>query len=179
MTDTRNQQRSSANRRTVGKLSLVVIGMFGFGFLLVPIYDVFCEITGLNGKTGELSTQDAMAMGIDENRTVTVQFVAITQPDLPWEFQPQQLKMEIHPGEVGETSYFAKNLANSDVLGQAIPSVTPGRGAGFFSKTECFCFTEQVLKAGEEKDMPVRFVVDPRLPRDIETLTLSYTFFKK
>jgi cytochrome c oxidase assembly protein subunit 11 len=168
----------SANRRTVKWLILVVIGMFGFGYALVPLYDVICEVTGINGKTGRVSAQAAEQMEVDQNRTVTVEFVANINADLPWEFKPLQTKLEIHPGQTGTVSYVAYNTSDRDMIGQAIPSVAPGLASLYFSKTECFCFTQQLLKAGEKKEMPVRFIIDPRLPKNISTVTLSYTFFE-
>ncbi|OQW93824.1 MAG: cytochrome c oxidase assembly protein [Beggiatoa sp. IS2] len=167
-----------ANQRTIKWLLVVVVAMFGFGYALVPIYDVFCEITGINGKTGRISEQTAQNMEIDPHRMITVEFVANINADLPWEFKPLQTKLEVHPGQTGTVSYVASNKSDRDIIGQAIPSVAPGIAALYFSKTECFCFTQQLLKAGETKEMPVRFIIDPRLPENISTVTLSYTFFE-
>jgi len=169
------QQNTKANQRVIWFSVIAVIGMFGFGFALVPLYNVFCQITGLNGKTGlSASTQTYQ---VDKARTITVEFTA-TVNGVPWKFEPLQEKMTVHPGELSTVNYTATNLSSKDVVGQAIPSVTPGPAASFFSKTECFCFTNQLLKAGETREMPVRFVINPMIPEDISVVTLSYTFFK-
>lgn len=164
------------HRRTVLRLVLVVVGMFGFGFALVPLYDVFCEVTGLNGKTGVVTAAE-VGDEVDTSREVTVELVATVNSGLPWEFRPVTKRMKVHPGKVYEVQYFARNLADREVTGQAVPSVTPGLASKYFNKTECFCFTQQRFEAGEGREMPVRFVVDRDLPEDIETVTLGYTFF--
>jgi len=165
------------NLRTVRKLALVGVAMFGFGFLLVPLYDVFCDITGLNGKTGRLEAAEAAGVGIDEERTVTVEFIANVRDEMGWDFRPQVASMEVHPGALMTTSFVAMNNQPHGVTGHAVPSVAPGRASRYFNKTECFCFSEQYLASGESKDMPVKFIVDRDLPRDVKRLTLSYTFF--
>ena len=150
----------------------VVIGMFGFGFALVPLYDVFCDITGLNGKTGDqLALSERMT--VDNSRLVEVEFLASLNDNMPWEFKPAQHSVKVHPGEPTRVEYVAVNRTNRTIVGQAVPSVAPGRAAEYFQKTECFCFTEQKLEAGEEKQMPVIFVVDPNLPEDVSQLALS------
>jgi len=166
-----------SNRRLVGICAGVVVGMFAFGYALVPLYEVFCEITGLNGKTGVVAEASVPAGEVDYSRTVTVEFTGTTMAGLPWEFRPVTRRMTVHPGAIMETSYIARNPAGIAVAGQAVPSVAPSVAAAHFNKTECFCFTRQVLQPGEERDMPVRFVVDPRLPQDVTTVTLSYSFF--
>ncbi len=168
---------SRANRRLIARLVLLVFAMFGFGFALVPLYDVFCEITGLNGKTGIADARSIRAADVDTSRMVTVEFTGNTANGLPWEFRPQVSSMQVRPGEVAAAVYIARNTAGRPIVGRAIPSVTPGKAAAHFKKTECFCFTEQTLQAGETKAMPVRFVVEHDLPRDIRTVTLSYAFF--
>jgi len=168
---------TAANKRIVARLAVVVLAMFGFGFALVPLYDVFCEITGLNGKTGRIAAEEALARKVDEKRLVTVEFLASVNGELPWEFRPVVRKVSVHPGEVTEVSYFASNSTGKTVAGQAIPSVAPGLAAKYFNKTECFCFTRQTLGPNEGKEMPLRFVVDPELPEDIRTVSLSYTFY--
>jgi cytochrome c oxidase assembly protein subunit 11 len=155
----------------------VVIGMFGFGYALVPLYDAFCEITGLNGKPGIVQAE-ALSAGVDQSREVTVEFIGNVNSSLKWQFYPLTKRMRVHPGEVYQTEYYARNLADSDVVGQAVPSVTPAVASKHFDKTECFCFTRQAFAAGEGREMPVRFVVNTRLPKDISTVTLAYTFFK-
>jgi cytochrome c oxidase assembly protein subunit 11 len=168
---------TAANKRVVTRLAVVVLAMFGFGFALVPLYDVFCEITGINGKTGRIAAEEALARQVDENRLVTVEFLASVNSDLPWEFRPLVRKIRVHPGEITEVKYFASNRTGDPVAGQAIPSLAPGLAAKYFNKTECFCFTRQTLGPNEGKEMPLRFVVDPELPEDIRTVSLSYTFY--
>ncbi len=172
---------SPAVGRTVRRLLLAVVLMFGFGFALVPLYDVFCEVTGINGKSsallgGSASTGPA-ASAASQSREVTVEFVANTNGDLPWDFRPTVPRMKVRVGEMAKTMYVARNRADHSVVGQAIPSVAPGAAARHLHKLECFCFTEQTLAAHERKDMEVRFRVDPQLPDNVHTLTLSYTFF--
>lgn len=169
--------RDKQNKKVL-KLGIAMsVLMIGFGFALVPLYDVLCDITGLNGKTGVLAKQDVKEQADD--RTVVVQFDGTVNSDLPWSFKPAQFSMEVVPGKLYATEYIAKNIADYDVTGQAVPSVAPNQASIYFSKTECFCFTEQLLTPGEEKNMPVTFIVSSDLPRDIKLLTLSYTFFNK
>lgn len=167
-----------SHNKIIGKLLVLVLAMFGFGFALVPLYDVFCDVTGLNGKTGG-KVEFINASEINQNRLIKVQFVASLNADMPWEFKPVTRTMKLHPGESATVEYYAKNTSPNDIIGQAVPSVTPGLAASYFQKTECFCFTEQKLAAGEEKRMPVIFRIDNALPDDIHELTLSYTFFIK
>ncbi len=166
-----------SHRPLLVKLTLVVLAMFGFGFALVPIYDVICDITGLNGKTGALSAKQAEGMRVDQRRTVTVEFLANLNQGLDWEFRPGIRKMQVHPGRPYSTSFHARNLTGHPMVGQAVPSVTPNTAAAYFNKTECFCFTQQTFAAGEERDMPLTFIVSPDLPGRIHTISLSYTFF--
>lgn len=171
-------QGEKKNLRSFMRIALVAFGMFGFGYLLVPLYDVFCEITGLNGKTGRVDEAAVVARyEPDLSRLVTVQFVASNNLGMPWEFAPTVASMQVHPGEVYTTAYIARNPTAASMVGQAVPSVAPGKASRYFNKTECFCFTQQPLAAGEEKEMPVRFIVDPNLPRDVTTVTLAYTVF--
>lgn len=168
--------------RTSRRLVLAAVVMFGFGFALVPLYNVLCEAVGLNGKAATLNTANAGAAaevgaGGTDRREITVEFVANTNADLRWEFRPSVARMKVRVGEPAETIYLVRNLAGRAVTGQAIPSVAPGPAAKHFHKIECFCFTQQTLAAGEQKDMKVRFKVDPALPADVRTVTLSYTFF--
>jgi len=167
----------NANRYTALKLLTVSIVMFGFGYALVPLYDVLCEITGLNGKTGRIGDVQAEQVSVDTSRLVTVEFDTNVNSELAWEFRPLERKMQIHPGEVYETIFYVKNTTDEYMVGQAIPSVVPFNGSRFFNKTQCFCFERQPLAPGESKEMPVRFIVDPAMPGSISTLTLSYTFF--
>jgi cytochrome c oxidase assembly protein subunit 11 len=158
------------------RLLAVAVGMFGFGFALVPLYSVFCEITGLNGKTGDQYSQ-AETQTVDSDRLVTIQFLTSNNSEMPWDFRPKMRTLQVHPGALNETSFFARNPANYDMTAQAVPSVTPFMAARYLHKTECFCFEQQALSAGESIDMPLRFIIDKDLPAEIETLTLSYTMF--
>jgi len=169
--------RASANRRVVRRLLIAAVAMFGFGFALVPLYDVFCDITGINGKTGRIAAEAALSQRVDKGRTVTVEFLSSVHSDLAWDFKPVVRRVKVHPGEVTEVNYFARNKTGEMVSGQAVPSLAPGVAAKYFNKTECFCFTRQTLGPNEEKLMPLRFVVDPELPEDVGTVSLSYTFF--
>lgn len=169
---------ASANRRTVTKLALATCVMFSFGYALVPLYDVFCTVTGLNGKTGRLTEAQAAALPVDESRTVTVEFVTNVDAQLPWDFKPLVNKVVVHPGVETQVEFEVHNWDRGAVDGNAVPSVAPNTVAKYFNKTECFCFTQQTLAAGETRRMPVRFVVDPRLPPEVTTLTLGYTFFQ-
>ena len=172
------RERSVANRRVVRRLAFVVVGMFGFGFALVPLYNVFCDITGINGKTGRIGLEQALTEVVDEDRLVTVEFLATVNSDLPWEFRPMVKKVRVHPGEITEVNYYARNRTGNRITGQAVPSLAPGLAAKYFNKTECFCFTRQTLEPREGKQMPLRFVVDPQLPKEVRTVSLSYTFYQ-
>ena len=163
-------------KRHVLRLLGVVVGMFAFGFALVPLYDVFCEITGANGKTaGQFTVTEAQE--IDEERLVTIQFLTSNNADMPWEFRPEKRMLKIRPGELNSTAFYVRNLTNKTMVAQAVPSVSPFHAAEYLHKTECFCFDQQQLAQGEEMDMPLRFIIDADLPEDVKTLTLSYTLF--
>ncbi len=159
------------------KLAMIPLLMFGFGFALVPLYDVFCDVTGLNGKTGRIEAADIDASQVDTSRTIEVSFLAITNTGLPWQFEPLVKKMEVHPGQVYEAVFRVRSASEQTTLGQAVPSVSPGLAAPHFNKTECFCFTQQELAGRETRDMPLRFIVGTGISDDIEQITLSYTFF--
>ncbi len=162
--------------RGLAKMALVALGAFGFTFALVPLYRIACEkVFGVRLEQGPAQVAAAAAKTA---RTVTVQFDGGVNSKLPWKFEPKQLTMQVRPGEQYEAMYFARNTSERPIVGSAVPSVAPARASGYFSKTECFCFTAQTLAAGEGRDMPVRFIVDPELPADVLTITLSYTFFK-
>jgi cytochrome c oxidase assembly protein subunit 11 len=181
MTDRANKNmanKKEGNKKVVQNLFFVALGMFFFGFALVPLYDVFCEYTGLNGKTGVQYVSEEQ-MQIDTTREIKVEFLANLNDGMPWEFKPLTYSVKVHPGEATRVEYIAKNKTDRDIVGRATPSVSPGQAAGYFQKTECFCFTEQLLKAGEEKLMPVVFIVDPAIDKDVHEITLSYTFFIK
>jgi len=170
-------KHQSSLSKLVAKLALAVVGMFAFGFALVPLYDVICEITGLNGKTGGRYEYQAETVGVDESREVTVQFAASNNAGMSWEFRPMQNQVTVHPGELTEVTFYARNPTGKRMIAQAIPSVAPSRSADYLRKTECFCFTQQVLEAGEEVEMPLLFFVDQAIPGDIHKFTLSYTLF--
>ena len=159
-------------------LGLVVIGMFAFGFALVPIYNSLCKNLGINGKTNaEAIAYDANKVKIAKNRVVLVEFVATNNSGVPWAFYPKIKKIEVHPGEIVKLAFYAENKTNHRMVVQAIPSVTPGLAAKYLKKTECFCFTQQTLEGHEAMNMPLLFHLDSELPENINTVTLSYTLF--
>jgi cytochrome c oxidase assembly protein subunit 11 len=161
-------------KRLVKQLLLVVVAMFAFGFALVPIYDVMCQAFGINGKTaGAYQGQQST----DEARQVRVQFLATNAAGMVWEFGPSADQLEVHPGASHEMVFTAYNPTDKPMTAQAIPSVAPSKAAAYFHKTECFCFTQQVLQPGERIEMPVRFIIDRDLPQDVRHLTLAYTLF--
>lgn len=158
------------NRLLLNKLLVVIVVMFGFGFMLVPFYEKICEVTGINGT--RTNTQ------IDRSRWVTVEFLASTNQKMPWDFKPLQTSIKVHPGEMAQVVYSASNTTGQIITGQAVPSYSPALAGRYFKKLECFCFSQQTLKPGEVKHMPVQFVVAPDLPRDVKNIALSYTFFE-
>jgi len=172
-----DRNETTSNSKVVTRLVLTVVGMFAFGWALVPLYDVFCEWTGLNGKTGGPYAYEAEAAEVDTTRLVTVQFTSSNNAGMSWEFRPVQRQIEVHPGQLNEVKFIARNPTANAMVGQAIPSVSPFRAADYLHKTECFCFTQQKLEAGEEIEMPLLFFVDKALPADVSKLTLSYTLF--
>ena len=165
------------NRRSVLILVGVVGSMFAFGYALVPLYSTICRLTGLNGKADSLTTAQAVASQAVESRWVTVQFVTTVNGGRTWAFAPEQRSVKVHPGQLYTVYFTAKNEQDQAVVGQAVPSVAPWEAASHLHKTECFCFNQQAFQALEEKRMPVRFLVDRDLPADVDTMTLSYTFF--
>jgi len=167
---------ANTNNTLVLKLIGIVVGMFGFGFALVPLYDVFCEITGINGKT-ENQAAVYQAVEVDTSRWVTIEFLTRTNSGMPWEFEARTKKVRVNPGELNTVDFYVRNPAQRDIVGQAIPSVSPGTAALYINKTECFCFNNQPLAAGEEAVMPMQFYVDPQLPDDITFFTLQYTLY--
>lgn len=163
--------------KTTRNLVLVALAMFGFGYLMAPLYDVLCQVTGIGGKTGRTDEQTAGAAVVDTSRTITVEFTGNTNSGLPWEFRPLVKKLDVHPGAVHEVKYLVRNPTSETITAQAVPSVTPIQSSLFFKKLECFCFTQQTLKPGETREMPVRFVVETGVDRDVKIVTLSYAFF--
>lgn len=164
--------------RLIGILVTVAVLMFGFGYAMVPLYEKFCEITGIGGRTGGMVAEaDVADLGVDESRWVTVNFDVNVNRALPWDVRPTETFMRVRPGKLYETTYLMHNRAGRLNVGQAVPSVAPGSAALYFNKTECFCFEEQPMAAGETREMPVRFVVDPRLPENIDIVTLSYMMY--
>ncbi|MCU7994282.1 cytochrome c oxidase assembly protein [Shewanella glacialipiscicola] len=175
---TEHQQvnKPKSNRKLISMLVIGCIGMFGFGFALVPLYDVLCEKLGINGKPANTASS-YQAITVDTSRIVTVEFISQVQTGMPWQFEPQTKRLEVHPGELIHTAFLARNMSDRATVGQAIPSVSPGQGAAFFNKTECFCFNQQHLAASTSAELPLIFFVDPQLPESIHTLTLSYTLY--
>jgi cytochrome c oxidase assembly protein subunit 11 len=169
------------NRKMVGKLAVVAAGMFVFGYALIPIYKHICEVTGINilalgekqvpgGSTAKGNSQ------VDMSRTITVEFDANARG--PWQFKPAQASIQVHPGQLATVMYEFQNVQDRKMAAQAIPSYAPRQAAPHFNKLECFCFNQYTLEPGEKKQWPVAFVIDPRLPKDVTTITLSYTFFE-
>ena len=165
------------NTRLVLRLAVLTVAIFGFGYALVPLYDAFRVAFGLNGKTRITDTQTAAAGGVDEARTITVQFTSHTASGLPWDFKPLTNTVKVHPGEVMDAVYYAKNNAPYPMFGRATYSVSPAAAAVHFSKTECFCFSNQFLESKQAREMPLRFVVGRDLPEEVKIITLSYSFF--
>jgi len=175
------------NTRMVGKLAVVVACMFAFGYALVPMYKAICEATGINilalverevpggGTTGR-NVKLPVNTQIDTSRTITVEFDANSRG--PWQFKPAQSSLQVHPGELTTVMYEFQNVQNRRMSAQAIPSYAPRQAAPYFNKVECFCFNQYTLEPGEKKQWPVAFVIDPKLSKDVNTITLSYTFFE-
>jgi cytochrome c oxidase assembly protein subunit 11 len=164
--------------RTLPRILWVAGLSFVFTFSLVPLYRIACEkVFGIKLEEGPVGEARVAGMQVDEDRWVTVEFDGTVNSKLPWTFTPGAMRMRVRPGELYEAHYSATNTSMAPVVGQAVPSVAPSSASTFFSKTECFCFTEQLLLPGETKDMPVRFIVDPALPEGVNTITLSYTFY--
>jgi cytochrome c oxidase assembly protein subunit 11 len=170
-----NDEQKKQNRRLSTKLAIVALGMFGFGFALVPFYNEICAALGVNSL--EERSELPKNTQVDATRTVTVEFDSNSR-DLPWRFKPMVNHVTVHPGEVTTIEYEVINVRGSAVTGQAVPSYGPAMAAEYFHKVECFCFQMQTLAAGETRRMPVTFVVDPKLPKDVNTIALSYTFFE-
>jgi cytochrome c oxidase assembly protein subunit 11 len=167
---------TESHLKLAGKLVVMAAAMFGFGFLLVPLYDVFCAITGIGVRTGTPTAAEVTEAPVTD-RVITVEFVATRNQQAPWEFRPAVASMEVVPGKLYDTTYFARNLTDRQVVGHAVPSVAPGQANKYFKKTECFCFESQDFEPQEGRDMGLTFLVEPDLPAHIDRVTLSYTFF--
>jgi cytochrome c oxidase assembly protein subunit 11 len=175
------------NRSLTGKLWLFVAGSFAFGFALVPLYRVLCQVTGfgdqklLSEAVAPIAAANAanapVATGADESRTVTVEFIANLPTVGNWEFRPVQASLQVHPGQLYEASFVAHNLTGHDTVAQAVPNIAPGEAASWFHKTQCFCFSPQSFRKGEQRVLPVRFFIDRALPVYVDRVTLSYTFY--
>ncbi len=160
-----------------GKLALFSLGMFAFGYIVMPpLYNVICDLTGLNGRTNSAAVSMPTGEGVTD-RLVTVEFVSVVNSSAAWTFKPAQLTMEVVPGKTYKAFYTAVNLTGRAAVGQAVPSVAPSSAAKYFNKIECFCFTKQEFEVAASKEMPLIFFVEPDLPRSIDTITLSYTYF--
>ncbi|MDJ0807670.1 MAG: cytochrome c oxidase assembly protein [Gammaproteobacteria bacterium] len=168
------------NRRTTLLLGGMVVLMFGFGFALVPLYNLFCQVTGTQSIAlrAEMGRIPMTSTEVDEARLITVKFDTTVNPNLPWEFEAAKASMQVHPGQMYEVNFVANNRSSATVTGQAIPSVAPWQATPYFSKLECFCFNRQTLEGHEQTDMPLRFMVSPDLPAEIHSLTLSYSFMR-
>jgi cytochrome c oxidase assembly protein subunit 11 len=170
------------NARMLGKLAVITAGMFGFGYALVPIYNAICEATGINilamseREGAGVSQRAPTNTQVDYSRTITVEFDVNVRG--PWDFTPGVRSMEVHPGQLNTVLYQFQNVQNRTMAAQAIPSYAPQQAMAHFNKLECFCFTQYTLAPGERKEWPVAFVIDPKLPKDVKTITLSYTFFE-
>jgi len=177
MDQTDSKKPDGDNVRTNKKVILPLAGyallMFGLGFAMAPLYEKFCKITGITDTTSRKAVKD---YAVNKNRLIRVEFDATINQDIGFEFKPLTPFVDIHPGEIKEVNYFVKNNTSRDIVAQAVPSVTPIFATTHLNKIECFCFTQQTLKAGEERIMPLRFVLDDGIPADISTVTLSYTF---
>lgn len=171
--------RTNSTPVICAKLGATVVVMFVFAiFIMPPLYDLFCDVTGLNGKTGDAVSLDrANNFGVDTSRTIRVQFLATNNENMPWDFKPQTTSVTVHPGEPTVINYLAKNTTANNMVAQAIPSVVPFKAASYFHKTECFCFNKQPLDAGKETALGLSFIVDIGIPKHINTITLSYTLF--
>lgn len=175
MTESKNRQQQES-RVLVGKLLVMALAMFAFGFLLVPLYDAFCEVTGFGGKTNRVAAT-ATEQAVVAEREITLEFVTTVNAYAPWEFESAVQSMTVSPGGMYEAVFIAANTSDQPRVAQAVPSVAPQQAAKYFKKLDCFCFTTQDFQGAEVKEMPVRFIIDSDLPEYIDTITLSYTFF--
>ncbi|MBI5330924.1 MAG: cytochrome c oxidase assembly protein [Betaproteobacteria bacterium] len=165
-----------ANRRLAYKLGGVAVLALGFGFALAPLYDVFCQLTGINGKVEQFNLPPSQ-MKVDRSRSVQVRFLSQPMPGMPIEFHPSQSSLSIHPGDIILARYWVRNPTDTPLAGNAVPSISPGAANAYFKKIDCFCFREQTLAPGEERELAVTFWVDSALPKSITDITLSYAFY--
>lgn len=168
--------KTRRHRKLIVSLAAMLVGMFGFGFALVPLYNVVCRLTGLNGR-GVEAVSSAYAGETDQDRSITVLFLSNVNTRLPFAFHPDQGSLKVHPGELYGTSFFAENNSGGDVTAQAVAAYEPGEAAKYVHKTECFCFTKESFGPHESRHMPVRFYIDPAIPKDITSVTISYTYY--
>lgn len=178
-----------SHNRLIKRLLLLVAAAFAFAFALVPLYNVLCEATGFNGKSsgqrmirdgfgvGGLKTTGAPTAKVDLGRSIRVEFTGTVMPGLPWDMRPLTTSLDVHPGELQQVSYLVRNTSNRAITGQAVPSISPGLAAQHFEKIECFCFSQQTLGPGEAMELPLAFIVNSEVDRDISQITLSYAFF--
>ena len=171
-----SEQKKQSDRSLTWKLLAIAAGSFGFAFALVPLYNVICGVTGVGDQSSLLRKAKAVEH-LDPNRTITVEFVTNEGGNGEWDFRPVKREIEVHPGKLYSAEFFAHNLTGRDTIVQAIPSIAPSKVAAYFHKTECFCFSPQHFTASEQRDMPVRFIIDPAIPSYVDRITLSYTFY--
>jgi cytochrome c oxidase assembly protein subunit 11 len=171
-----SEQKKQSDRSLTWKLLAIAAGSFGFAFALVPLYNVICGVTGVGDQSALLRKAKAVEH-LDPNRTITVEFVTNEGGNGEWDFRPVKREIEVHPGKLYSAEFFAHNLTGRDTVVQAIPSIAPSKVAAYFHKTECFCFSPQHFTASEQRDMPVRFIIDPAIPSYVDRITLSYTFY--
>ena len=170
------EQQQRSVKKTLIILSLALCAMFGVAFALVPMYNVMCKVAGINGKTANTKAEQ-VSNQVDETRWIKVEFMTTNNATIPWKFHPDISSMRVHPGAVNLTHFYAENLTDHEMTVQAIPSVSPGLAAQYIQKLECFCFTQQTMQAHTGREMPLQFVISPDIPKDMRTISLSYTLF--
>lgn len=178
LTESADDRRRRANRRFGVRLAGVAVLFAGFGFAMAPLYNVFCRVTGLNGRTNAVAAAVIPQYTVDERRWITVEFMSHTMPGTEVDLEPQQFSMKVHPGALVRANYVAHNTGDHTFVGQAVPSITPVTATRYFHKIQCFCFSQQTFGPGEQRTLPVVFVINPEIDADLRTVTLSYTFFE-
>jgi cytochrome c oxidase assembly protein subunit 11 len=171
-----SEQKKQSDRNLTWKLLGIAAGSFAFAFALVPLYNVICGVTGVGDQSSLLRKAKAVEH-LDPNRTITVEFLSNEGGNGEWDFHPVKREIEVHPGKLYSAEFFFHNLTGRDTIAQAIPSIAPSKVAAYFHKTECFCFSPQHFTVNEQRDMPVRFIIDPAIPSYVDRITLSYTFY--